>query len=98
MIVRLELSIMSNTAHRSPEPWTVANAKARLSEVIERAQSEPQLITRNGTPSVVMVSIEEWNRKTIRKGSLAQFLMASPLAGSDVETERHDESPRDLAL
>ena len=89
---------MSATSPVSSQGWTVAHAKAKLSEVIERAQSEPQLITQNGTPSVVMVSIEEWNRKTIRKGSLAQFLMASPLAGSDVETERHDESPRDLAL
>ncbi|TKB62765.1 MAG: type II toxin-antitoxin system prevent-host-death family antitoxin, partial [Mesorhizobium sp.] len=36
--------------------WTVAGAKARLSEVIERAQSSPQTITRNGKPSVVVVS------------------------------------------
>lgn len=29
--------------------WTVAEAKAKLSEVIERAQKEgPQVITRNG--------------------------------------------------
>jgi prevent-host-death family protein len=38
----------------------VAGAKARLSEVIERAQTDPQIITRHGKPSVVMVSAEEW--------------------------------------
>lgn len=89
---------MSANENRKPDAWTVANAKARLSEVIDRAQSEPQMITRNGTPSVVMVSVEEWNRKTARKGSLASFLMSSPLAKSAMADERLDDSPRDLAL
>jgi len=89
---------MSNHNLTLSEAWTVANAKARLSELIERAQNEPQLITRNGTPSVVMVSVEEWNRKTARKGSLASFLMQSPLAGSELDLDRQDEAPRDLAL
>ena len=88
------------TALQKPaaDAWTVANAKARLSEVIERAQSAPQMITRNGTPSVVMVSVEEWNRKSERKGSLATFLMGSPLAGSALVDERQGDGPRDLTL
>lgn len=88
---------MSATKKQEPA-WTVANAKAHLSEVIERAQSEPQMITRNGTPSVVMVSVEEWNRKTVRKGSLATFLLSSPLAGADLADARLLDEPRDLAL
>ena len=40
--------------------WSVAQAKARLSEVIDRALKEgPQAITRNGRPAVVVVAIEE---------------------------------------
>lgn len=80
------------------DAWTVANAKARLSELIDRAQSAPQLITRNGTPSVVMVSVAEWARKSERKGSLASFLMSSPLAGSALGDERLSDEPRDLTL
>lgn len=80
------------------DAWTVAGAKARLSEVIERAQSEPQMITRNGTPSVVIVSVEEWNRKSSRKGSLARFLLDSPLAGSELEDGRIADEARDVAL
>ncbi|RYH67276.1 MAG: type II toxin-antitoxin system Phd/YefM family antitoxin [Alcaligenaceae bacterium] len=87
---------MSQTA--SLDQWTVAGAKARLSEVIERAQTDPQIITRHGRPSVVVVSADEWARKTIRKGSLAEFLMASPLRGSDLELDKRDEQPRDLDL
>lgn len=36
--------------------WTVAGAKERLSEIIARARSVPQAITRNGKPRVVVVS------------------------------------------
>lgn len=78
--------------------WTVADAKARLSEVIERAQSDPQVITRHGKPSAVVVSPEEWARKTARKGSLAAFLLASPLRGAELDLERVHDQPRDLEL
>ncbi len=78
--------------------WTVAGAKARLSEVIERAQSDPQIITRHGKPSVVIVSAEEWARKTVRKGTLAEFLMASPLRDADLDLDRARDQPRDLDL
>ncbi|KIU54012.1 type II toxin-antitoxin system Phd/YefM family antitoxin [Bradyrhizobium elkanii] len=78
--------------------WTVAGAKARLSEVIERAQSDPQIITRHGKPSVVIVSAEEWSRKTVRKGTLAEFLMASPLRDADLDLDRARDQPRDLDL
>lgn len=77
---------------------TVADAKARLSEVIERAQTDPQIITRHGKPSAVIVSAEEWARKTTRKGTLAEFLLASPLRGADLDLERVRDQPRDLDL
>jgi prevent-host-death family protein len=76
--------------------WTVAGAKARLSEVIERAQSSPQTITKNGKPSVVVVSADEWLQKTARRGTLAEFLLDSPLRGADLERQR--DEPRDLPL
>ncbi|TPM99454.1 type II toxin-antitoxin system Phd/YefM family antitoxin [Mesorhizobium sp. B2-1-3A] len=64
--------------------WTVMGAKAQFSEVIERAQLAPQKITRNGKPIAVVVSVEEWQRKTARKGTLAEFLLNSPLRGADL--------------
>lgn len=77
------------------DTWTLANAKARLSEVIDRAQAGPQVITRHGKPNAVVVSAEEWARKTARKGTLAEFLLASPLRGADLELERIHDAPRD---
>jgi prevent-host-death family protein len=78
--------------------WTLAGAKARLSEVVDRAQAEPQTITKNGRPSVVIVSVEEWQRKTARRGTLAEFLLNSPLSGADIDVERLRDEPRDLPL
>ena len=78
--------------------WTVADAKARLSEVIERAQTDPQIITRHGKPSVVIVSAEEWARKTVRTGTLAEFLMTSPLRDADLDLKRVRDQPHDLDL
>src|SRR4051794_27749274 len=78
--------------------WTLAGAKARLSEVVDRAQAGPQIITRNGKPSAVIVSAEEWARKTVRKGTLAEFLLASPLGQADLDLERQRDAPRDVML
>lgn len=85
-------------SEREGASWTVASAKAKLSEVIQQAQSAPQTITRNGKPSVIVVSAEEWERKTMRKGTLAQFLMDSPLRGTDLDLERHADDARDIPL
>jgi prevent-host-death family protein len=79
--------------------WTVAEAKAKLSEVIERARkSGPQWITRHGEEAAVVVSAEEWKRKTKRKGNLAEFFARSPLRGSGLESERLNDSPRETEL
>lgn len=80
------------------DEWTVASAKARLSEVITRAQDTPQTITRNGKASVVIVSVEEWQQKSSRQGSLASFLMQSPLAGAGLELDRDQDRGRDTEL
>lgn len=79
--------------------WTVAEAKAKLSEVIDHARSEgPQTITRNGRTAVVLVSFEEWERKTKRTRNLAEFFAASPLRDSELSLERTPEKPQSIDL
>jgi prevent-host-death family protein len=66
--------------------WTVAEAKAKFSEVIEKAHSDgPQTITRNGRKAAVLVAAEEWERKSKRKGTLGDFFASSPLVGSGIK-------------
>jgi len=71
------------------QAWTVAEAKAKFSEVIQKATSEgPQIITRNGRRAAVLVAAAEWDRKIERKGTLAEFFAASPLRGSGIKLDR----------
>jgi len=79
--------------------WTVAEAKARFSEMIGRAMSEgPQTITRNGHTAAIVVGAEEWQRKTKRVGNLAAFLAESPLRESSLKIRRLRERPRKINL
>jgi len=79
--------------------WTVAEAKAKFSEVLNRARSRgPQAITRHGQLTAVIVSAEEWERKTSRIGNLAEFFAASPLRESELHLGRKQDAPRDIDL
>lgn len=81
------------------QKWTVAEAKAKFSEVIERAQTDgPQTITRNGKKAAVVVAAEEWERKTKRRGNLAEFFASSPLRGLDLKVKRVGGRVRKLEL
>jgi prevent-host-death family protein len=85
--------------NRTQRIWAVAEAKARFSELIDRALADgPQTITRKGRTTVVIVSAEEWQRKTTRKGNLAEFLAASPLRDSSLRIERKQDGPRGIVL
>jgi len=79
--------------------WTVAEAKAKLSEVIDKAKSGgPQTITRNGRRAAVMVAVDEWERKTKRTGNLAEFFAGSPLRESELVIERSSGKPGEIDL
>lgn len=79
--------------------WSVAEAKARLSELIDHAVNDgPQAITRRGREIAVVVSADEWHRKSSRSGSLAEFLAASPLRDSGLDAGRPDAAARDTVL
>ena len=92
------VTMTSHGAARSRE-WPVADAKAHFSEMIDRALSEgPQVVTRNGKQTVVVVPLEEWERRVKRHGNLADFLAASPLRGSELRVERSRDVARKLSL
>ena len=82
-----------------PDTWTVAEAKAKFSEVIDRALKKgPQTVTRHGRTTAVVVAAEEWDRRTRRTGNLAEFLASSPLRQSRLRLERRRDRPRTVDL
>ena len=92
------VTMTSQGAAHSRE-WPVADAKAHFSEMIDRALSEgPQVVTRKGKRTVVVVPLEEWERRVTRQGNLAEFLASSPLRGSQLKVERSRDVPRKLSL
>ena len=57
--------------------WPVQDAKARFSELLDACVSEgPQVVTRRGTETAVMVPIDEWRRlQAAARPSLKQLLL-----------------------
>ena len=89
-------------AKKSPQKWQLQTAKAQFSEVFRRARTEgPQHVTKAGKEEVVVLSKEEFERIRRRdedEGSLAEFLLNSPLAGSGIKVERQRDYPRKIEL
>jgi prevent-host-death family protein len=62
------------------KPWTLENAKNKLSEVVRRAlDHEPQLVTRGGRDAVVVIAKEDYER-LIAPTDFIAFLRCSPIA------------------
>jgi prevent-host-death family protein len=83
------------------DTWTVAEAKNKFSEVIEKARHEgPQIITRHGRSAVVVVDADVWKRTAMpeARGNFADFLLASPLRGSGLEAPRLKGGVRETDL
>lgn len=79
--------------------WTVAEAKAKFSKIIDQAQTKgPQTVTKNGQITVVIVSAEEWERKSKRVGNLAEFFAHSPLRNVHLKVARAKGAPRKVVL
>ena len=58
--------------------WPVQDAKARFSELLDACQREgPQVVSRRGTETAVLVPIEQWRRlQAAARPSLKQLLLA----------------------
>ncbi len=69
--------------------WQIQEAKNKLSEVIARALKQgPQLITRHGQKTVVVVSYTEYEKLRKSQGRLSEFFHVSPLAGVDLARDK----------
>jgi prevent-host-death family protein len=88
----------SHPPGRHEDEWAVAEAKARLSELLDKASERPLTITRNGRPIAVVVGVEEWKRRTRLKGKLAAFFQSAPAGFQELEIERAADKARDVKL
>jgi antitoxin Phd len=78
--------------------WQVQDAKARLSEVIERARTEgPQTITRHGTERAVVLSIDDYRALFAHKPDFKAHLLGGP-KDDDFAIERDRDTGRTIEL
>lgn len=78
--------------------WQVQEAKSRLSEVIEKAQSKgPQIITRHGAERAVVLSIADFHTLTAQRTGLKEYLLGGPKVDS-FRIRRERDTGREIAL
>jgi antitoxin Phd len=60
--------------------WQLQDAKSRFSEFLNAALEEgPQVVTRRGVETAVLVPIEEWRRlQNAARPSIKELLLAGP--------------------
>ena len=77
------------------QSWQLQEAKNKLSEVIDEAlHSGPQIITRHGKDTVVLVSIEQYRKLRTKRKGFVQFFRDSPLVDSGINFERSKDVGR----
>lgn len=76
--------------------WQLQEAKNKLSEVVEDAlKNGPQVITRHGVETVVVLSINDYKKMQLGQKKLSDFFRESPLAGVDIDITRDTSPVRD---
>ena len=79
--------------------WSINDDTAHFAEVIEKARVEgPQIITLDGVQVAMVVAVESKQEKPAPKESLVDFLLNSPLRGSEIDLERDRCETRDVEL
>ena len=76
--------------------WQLQNAKNKLSELINIAsEGTPQLITKNGKPSVYVIKADEINLYSNTE-SIKKVILACPYKGFDIPKDK--DTGRDIIL
>ncbi len=78
--------------------WQVQDAKARFSEFLDATiKKGPQVVTRRGIETAVLVPIEEWNRlQRAARPSLKTLLLASDARSENLIPDRGKHRRRNV--
>jgi prevent-host-death family protein len=94
----LEVGLTHSSRRRRPARWSLQDAKNKLSAVVDAAAAgAPQIVTRRGVETAVIISYEEYERIMAgdrKSPSMVQHLIDIPRAPGDEELDRIELSPR----
>jgi prevent-host-death family protein len=78
--------------------WQVHTAKARFSELLQRAESEgPQVITRHGKEAAVLLSAEDYHKLEAAKPDFKEYLLSGPKI-DELDITRENDRGREIEL
>jgi antitoxin Phd len=81
------------------ENWQLQDAKNRFSEVVQKAlEHGPQVITRRGVKTVVIMSVKDYQQLTKPKVNIVEFFRKSPLKGVEIDLTRDKDMGREIDL
>ena len=81
------------------EYWQLQDAKNRFSEIVNKAlQDGPQIVTRRGKKTVVIMSVEQYQKLVKPKINIVDFFRKSPLQGEDLDLARKKDSVREVEV
>ena len=76
--------------------WQLQEAKNKFSQVVDEALAHgPQVVTRHGVETVVIISYDEFRKRQASQQTLSQFFRESPLADSEIDLERDNSMSRE---
>jgi prevent-host-death family protein len=80
--------------------WQLQEAKNKFSEVVDEAiRHGPQIITKRGVETVIVLSYTEYRKVMLNQKKLSDFFRESPLAQVDLDLRRGKSGLRpDIAL
>ncbi len=82
-----------------PKFWQLQEAKNKFSQVVDMAENYgPQIVTKHGRESVVVLSVKAYRKLLKPKQDIAKFFQESPLKELNIEMERIHEQPRRIEL
>jgi len=81
------------------EHWQLQDAKNRFSEIVNKALRDgPQVVTRRGKKTVVIMSVEQYQNLVRPKVNIIDFFQESPLLGKDLDLTRKKDSAREVVI
>lgn len=76
--------------------WQIQEAKNKFSEVVEEAAARgPQIVTKRGVETAVVLSYDEYRKMVLGQKKLSEFFRESPLVGLDLDLTRDKSAARD---
>ena len=90
---------MISLTDKSESSWQLQDAKSKFSSVVKRAESGvPQLVTRNGVPTVYIVDAKAFEGLTKKTISRKDVLLNSPCKEVELDLERQRDEGREVSL